>query len=138
MKISYLYHVAIVSSQICNDQSDTNIEKRKKSPLNFLLHIKQTKSWRKQLVKWTIIKKKKKSPLNFVSVLSAHPGITTSVTTGLPIVRVPVLSNTMVLTIENLSNISPPRHSIPLVAPNEVPTWKMFDVNVRLAKSLTE
>lgn len=44
------------------------------------------------------------------------------VTTGLPSVRVPVLSNTIVLTIENFSNILPPRKSNPLLAPSEVPT----------------
>uniref|UniRef100_A0A2P2KHV9 Uncharacterized protein n=1 Tax=Rhizophora mucronata TaxID=61149 RepID=A0A2P2KHV9_RHIMU len=37
-------------------------------------------------------------------------------------VRVPVLSNTMVFTMENFSKIFPPRKSNPLVAPNEVPT----------------
>lgn len=56
-----------------------------------------------------------------------HPGVTTFVTTGLPIVRVPVLSNTIVFTIANLSKILPPRHSSPLVAPNEVPTWNAFN-----------
>lgn len=45
-----------------------------------------------------------------------------SLTTGLPIVRVPVLSNTIVFTAENFSKTFPPRSSSPLVAPNEVPT----------------
>jgi hypothetical protein len=52
------------------------------------------------------------------------PRETTFVTTGLPIVRVPVLSNTTEFTIENFSRTFPPRKSSPLVAPNEVPTWK--------------
>lgn len=73
-------------------------------------------------------KEKKQSTLNFESVLPTRPGVTTFVTTGLPIVRVPVLSNTIVSTVENFSKILPPRQSIPLVAPNDVPTWKTFHV----------
>lgn len=45
-------------------------------------------------------------------------------------VSVPVLSNTIVFTIENLSKTFPPRQSIPLVAPKEVPTWKMLNEQI--------
>lgn len=62
------------------------------------------------------------SPLNCKSVTFERSGVKIFVTTGLPIVRVPVLSNTIVFTIENFSKIFPPRKSSPLFAPNEVPT----------------
>lgn len=45
-------------------------------------------------------------------------------TVGLPIVNVPVLSNTIVFTIEKLSKTLPPRKSNPLVAPSDVPTFR--------------
>lgn len=64
-----------------------------------------------------------KSVLNSEFASFWWPCITTLVTVGLPIVNVPVLSNTIVLTVENLSKILPPRKSSPLVAPSDVPTW---------------
>lgn len=62
------------------------------------------------------------SVLNSGFLSAWSPCITTFVTVGLPIVNVPVLSNTIVLTVENLSKILPPRKSSPFVAPSEVPT----------------
>ena len=53
---------------------------------------------------------------------SVHVGVTIFVTTGLPIVRVPVLSNTTAFTMANFSRMFPPRKSNPLLAPKEVPT----------------
>lgn len=50
-------------------------------------------------------------------------GMTMFVTTGLPTVRVPVLSNTMVFTMANFSRMFPPRRSNPLLAPKDVPTF---------------
>lgn len=48
-------------------------------------------------------------------------------TTGLPIVRVPVLSKTIVSSVEIFSRMSPPLISKPFRAPSEVPTWKGHD-----------
>jgi len=52
-----------------------------------------------------------------------HGEVTMFVTTGLPTVRVPVLSNTTVFTIANFSRMFPPRRSKPLLAPKDVPTF---------------
>lgn len=67
-------------------------------------------------------------PLNFESE-SPYSETVILVTRGLPIVKVPVLSNTNVSTPANFSKTFPPRKSRPLVAPNEVPTWHQTKSN---------
>lgn len=65
-----------------------------------------------------------KNSLHYLDIaLFMHGRVTMFVTTGLPTVRVPVLSNTTVFTIANFSRMFPPRRSKPLLAPKEVPTF---------------
>lgn len=72
----------------------------------------------------TMIKEQKFHVLHYLEfAFSMHVGVTIFVTTGLPTVRVPVLSNTTVFTMANFSRMFPPRKSSPLLAPKEVPTW---------------